>query len=58
MQGELRQWLVFAQDLTGYSYDEDAFIAETMELNRRYPGAGTGQPAQAYVSWYGKDYVP
>lgn len=55
-KGSIAQNLVVAQDYSFGAYDEDLFVNTLMELNRKFPGAGTQQPVIDVLQWYSASY--
>ncbi len=48
--------MIFGQDKTFGPYDEDLYVKTLMDLNQKYPGAGTQIPMQSPQQWYSATY--
>ena len=55
-KGTIAQNLIYAQDYSFGAYDEDLFVSTLMELNSKFPGAGTQMPIVAVLQWYSACY--
>ena len=54
--GGIPQRLIYAQDYSFGAYDEDLFVNTVMELNSKFPGAGTQMPVEPVLQWYSACY--
>ncbi len=54
--GSVCQDMIFGQDKTFGPYDDDLYVKTLMDLNQKYPGAGTQIPMQSPQQWYSATY--
>lgn len=54
--GSVCQDMIFGQDKTFGPYDEDLYVKTLMDLNLKYPGAGTQIPMFSPQQWYSATY--
>mmetsp|Transcript_30101 Transcript_30101/g.64558 ORF Transcript_30101/g.64558 Transcript_30101/m.64558 type:complete len:625 (+) Transcript_30101:146-2020(+) len=54
--GSVCQDIIFGQDKTFGPYDEDLYVKTLMDLNLKYPGAGTQIPMFSPQQWYSATY--
>jgi len=45
--------MVTAQDYAGGIFDGNGYTQEVMEIHKKYPGSGTGQPGKKFLYWTG-----